>query len=253
MKILQKIALVTGGASGIGAATVRRFVSEGAVVCIADRDDVLGEALAAELGEQTEFVHLDVTDDAGWGRVMAHILGRHGRLDIMVNSAGIAIYGNIDSTPLRDWEQVLAVNATGTFLACSHAVRAMRASGGGSIVNIASGNAIHAHPELLAYASSKAAVVQLTKCVAIHCGKQGYNIRCNAVLPGGTDTPLLMSQEGERQDDRAALERMMAEIHALGRMGRPEEIAAAVLFLASDEASFITASALVADGGMTEL
>lgn len=252
-RFAHRVAIVTGGASGIGAATAGRLLAEGAAaVLIADRDRAAGEALAASLGDKASFAELDVASEAGWDKLVEGVMDRHGRLDILVNSAGVAGWGTIDDTTLDAFTFTLNVNLTGVFLGCRAGVAAMRKSGGGAIVNVSSAMGVRADPNQLAYCASKAAVIHLTRAIAVHCGKHDYKIRANAVLPGAVDTPLL-GAAAPLLGGREQLVSAMAAAHAIGRMGVPDEIAAAIAFLCSDDASFITAGAFAVDGGMAEI
>ncbi len=248
----NRICIVTGGASGIGAATGRRLAAEGGTVIVADLQAAAGESLAAELGGNAFFQRLDVTDESDWRSLMAEVERRFGRLDVLVNCAGTSGFGTIEDTAPATWRKTLEVNSFGTFLACQFAVEAMRRGGGGSIVNIGSSLSVRARPGQVAYCASKAAVLQITRCTAIHCGQQGYNIRCNSVMPGAVDTPLLDTLRDKLGGD-AALASAMHRTHAIGRMAQPEEIASAIAYLASDDASFITAAAFAVDGGSIEM
>lgn len=248
-----KVAIVTGGASGIGAATVERLLAEGAgSVIIADRNCAAGEVLAEKLGDRASFAELDVTSENGWQNLVEGVVDRQGQLDVLVNSAGVAGWGTIDDTALDAFNFTLNINLVGVFLGCRAGVAAMRGSGGGAIVNVSSAMGVRADPNQLAYCASKAAVIHLTKAIALHCGKMGYNIRANAVLPGAVDTPLLAAVE-PMLGGREQLVSAMAAAHPVGRMGSPTEIAAAIAFLASEDASFITAGAFAVDGGMAEI
>jgi NAD(P)-dependent dehydrogenase (short-subunit alcohol dehydrogenase family) len=246
----DKVAFVTGGASGIGAMAARRLAQEGAAVVVADLQADLGRDLAKEIGD-AYFQPLDITDEGAWQASMQTLQQKFGRLDVMVNSAGMGGWGSIEETSSATWHKVMNVNAFGTFLACRFAVEAMRRSGGGSIINVGSALSMRADPSRISYCASKAAVVHLTRCVALHCGKQGYGIRCNAIMPGVIDTPLL-SNLRQTLGSEEAIQAKMSEFHPLGRMGRSEEVAALIAFLASDESSFITAACYAVDGGMIE-
>jgi 3(or 17)beta-hydroxysteroid dehydrogenase len=248
----QKVCIVTGGASGIGAATSRRLADEGGTVIVADLQAVQGRSLAAEFGADVIFLPLDVTDESSWTDLMTEVERRFGRLDVLVNCAGTSGFGTIEDTSPATWRKTLDVNSFGTFLACHFAVEAMRRSGGGSIVNIGSSLSVRARPGQLAYCASKAAVLQITRCTAIHCGQQGYNIRCNSVMPGAVDTPLLDTLRDKLGGDEA-LAGAMQRTHPIGRMAQPEEIASAIAYLASEDASFITAAAFAVDGGSIEM
>jgi len=243
-----KVALITGGASGIGAACATRFVAEGARVVITDLNDELGANLVQHLGKTAIYMHQDVTDPEGWRTVIDATVDRFGKLDILVNNAGIGAGSPIDAESFETWQTIMSVNSDAVFLGCRAAVHAMKENGSGSIINMSSIHGIMASGTVPAYSASKGAVRLLTKSVAVHCGQAGYNIRCNSVHPGYISTPLLsnaidpLAEANEMWDDITAH-------HALGRLGAPDEVANAVLFLASDEASFVTGSEMVVDGG----
>jgi 3(or 17)beta-hydroxysteroid dehydrogenase len=251
----NKAAFITGGASGIGAATAQYFVEQGAHVVIADVNEEAGDGVARRLGNTASFQRLDVTNELNWRDSIDAAASHLGRLDILVNSAGISGgEADIEQIELANWQTVMNINLTGTLLGCKNAVRVMKAFGiGGSIINISSVVGIKAWGPRIAYGTSKAAVAHLTKAVALHCGKAGYNIRCNAVHPGTIDTPILDEQLENFGNDRSSMLKALAPFQVLGRTGTPSEIAAAIAFLASDEASFITATSLVVDGGFKEL
>lgn len=246
-RLQDRVAVITGGASGIGAATARRFAAEGAQVIVADLQTQLGAEIAEETGGL--FCELDVADDAAWTRLMAIVSDRFGRLDVVVNNAGIVSGQSIEDIDLATWNRVIDVNLTGVMLGCRHGIAAMRANpggSGGSLINIASTAAYAAIPSDAAYSATKSGVRLLTKAVAAHCARSGYNIRCNSLHPGATDTPILAPA-------LAAAPQLLPVFHAMspmGRMGRPEEIAAMAVFLASDEASYVTGGEFLVDGGM---
>jgi 3(or 17)beta-hydroxysteroid dehydrogenase len=189
-RVEGKVAIVTGGASGIGAATVRRLAAEGARVVVADVNRELGEAVAKEAGGAAAFAQHDVSDEASWMRLVSDTETRHGKLDVLVNNAGIVLMANVEETTLEQWRRVHAVNSEGVFLGCKHAIPALLASGGGSIVNVSSAAALVGMPAVAAYGASKGAVRSLTKAVAVHCLQRGYPIRCNSIHPGGMVTPM---------------------------------------------------------------
>ena len=248
-----KVGFVTGGARGIGLATARRFLVEGAAaIVLADIDAEAGARAAAD-DPRLEFTPLDVTDDAAWTAAVDGAVTRHGGLDVLVNAAGIAVVGTVESISLADWRRVQAVNADGTFLGCRHAVRVMRppTGRGGAIVNLSSVSGIVGGHNLVAYNASKGAVRLLTKSVALHCARAGYGIRCNSIHPGFTETDMLGSLAVGRDPD-ALRERLRASV-PLGRNARAEEVAAMAAYLAADEASFVTGAELVIDGGVTAM
>ncbi|MEE8535312.1 MAG: glucose 1-dehydrogenase [Kiloniellales bacterium] len=248
-----RIALITGGASGIGRATARRFVAEGARVVITDVNEADGAAAADELGADGLFLAHDVTDEGAWEAVVARALEVFGRLDVLLNGAGVAgMDDDIDACTLTEWRRVLAVNLEGVFLGCRHGVRAMRQTGGGSIVNISSVLGLVGDHDCLAYSASKGGVRLLTKSVALHCARNGYNIRCNSVHPGYLETPMVMDELAAKADPEARLEEIVA-LHPLGRLGSPEDVANMILFLASDEASFVTGAEFTVDGGYSAI
>lgn len=245
-----KVCLITGGASGIGRGCARKLAAEGARVVVADRDVHGGAAVAAELGAPHRFEPLDVTDEAGWARVVEATVAAFGRLDVLVNSAGIAVWGNIERLSLAEWRQQHAVNADGTFLGCRAAIGAMKTTGGGSIINLSSVAGLIGVADAAAYCSSKGAVRLLSKSVALHCARAGYNIRCNSVHPSFIDTPMVDIVVGAAKD-QAKMRAMVEHAAPLGRIGQVDDVANLILFLASDESKFITGSELVVDGGLT--
>ena len=250
-----KIAIVSGGANGIGQAVCRRFVAEGAIVTIADINAETGKALADELGSAAEFATLDVRNPSDWQQLVDGVVARRGRLDILVNNAGILATTqeqSIEDAGLDEWRAVNSVNVEGIFLGCQAAVRAMKIDGG-AIVNLSSIAGLIGTPYLAAYGASKGAVRQLTKTVAVDCGRKGYGIRCNSVHPGFVDTAMgrkSLGIGGGTIEDRL---RDRIRQTPLGIAGHPDDIANGVLFLASDEARFVTGAELVIDGGVTAI
>jgi cyclopentanol dehydrogenase len=245
MNLKGKVALVSGGHRGIGEAVVRRFAAEGAHVGLADIAVEAGENLAAELtatGHSVTFIKLDVTKADEWDSAVKTMMDRHGRLDILVNNAGVYQRKPMHEISEADWDLIMDVNAKGVFLGCKAVLDPMKQSGGGSIVNISSTAGIRASMSSH-YGASKGAVRLMSKSVAAHYAKDG--IRCNSVHPGPVDTA--MGYEAVPESVRAE---RFANI-PLGRFARPEEIANAVMFLASDEASFVTGTELIVDGGNT--
>jgi len=246
-----KVVLLSGGASGIGAATARLVVREGGKAMLADRDEAKGRALAAELGgDAADFVPLDVVQEPSWQAAVAATTRRFGALHGLLNAAGVGVRNTIEDCTLAEYRRVNDINSLGTFLGCKSAIGAMKDSGGGSIVNISSVLGLRGAAYAMAYCASKGAVRTLTKNVALHCAQMKYNIRCNSVHPGYIDTPMIaprLEQNAGNMTGRQALE----DLHPLGRLGRPEEVAAMILFLLSDESTFSTGSEFVCDGGLT--
>ena len=246
MRLEGKVALISGGARGMGAVEAKLFALEGAKIIIGDILESEGLRTEAEInanGGECIFVRLDVTTEADWQSAMRSTMTRFGRLDVLVNNAGISASGIIEDLSEGDWDRVMDINVKGVFLGTKHAIPAMRATGGGSIVNISSGAGIAPQPGTSgAYVASKGAVRIFSKATAIQYAQE--NIRCNSVHPGPVETDMLALTSS---DDRAA---MIGRV-PLGRVGTSEEIAYGVLYLASDEASFVTGSELVIDGGRT--
>ena len=246
-RLAGKTALITGAASGIGRATAALFHAEGAKVVATDRNE-------AGLADTKVFADLvlpqDVTDEARWRQVVDAVVTGFGQLDILVNSAGIALKGNIETATLEDWRKTHAVNVEGTFLGCREAIRVMKAAGGGSIVNLSSVAGIVGDAQSTAYCASKGAVRLLTKSAALHCGRAGYNIRLNSVHPSFADTAMVQELIASSKNPERVREGL-ARAAPMGRMGRAEEVASTILFLASDESSFTTGAEIVVDGGLT--
>jgi NAD(P)-dependent dehydrogenase (short-subunit alcohol dehydrogenase family) len=241
-----KVALVTGGASGLGRAIVARLSQEGATVVSLDRDAERGAAVAAELG--AEFLAGDVTREADIERAVEYAMSLAGHLDILCNNAGMQLIAPLHETTNEQWELVNAVNVRSTFWGCKHALRPMRAAGAGAIVNTASISSFMGDPLLPAYTATKHAIVGLTRSVGVHYAADG--IRCNCVCPGDMDTPMIQDYFAAQGDPRAA-RREVEAAYPVGRIADPNEVAAAVAFLASDEASFINATQIVVDAGVT--
>src|SRR5580700_6452757 len=250
-RVQDKVALVTGGASGIGLATAKLFVEEGATVIVADRDVAAATTAVAELGQRACFHRLDVTREDEWVAVTDAVVRDFGSIDILVNNAGVVLFKDIEATTLDAWRDLMAVNLDGTFLGCKHAVRVMKdRGGGGSIVNLSSVAGLIGSGNLAAYCASKGGVRLLTKSVALHCARKGYNIRCNSVHPSFAETPMLRSMIAEARNPEK-LAASFASAAPLGRLAQPIEIARTILFLASDESAFTTGAEFVVDGGLT--
>ena len=248
MRLEGKVALITGGAKGQGREEAKLFAKEGAKIVLGDILDDLGQEVAKNIqdtGGEATYVHLDVTNETDWKSSIEIVLKKYGRLDILVNNAGILIRKGIEDTTSEDWSRIMAINAKGAFLGIKSAIPVMRQSGGGSIINISSTAGLVASPSGSAsYTATKGAVRLLTKSTAIQYAKE--NIRCNSVHPGPIDTDMI---QDSIKDPSKLTERM--ESLPMGRFGTAEEVAFGVLYLASDESSFVTGSELVIDGGHT--
>ena len=247
MRLENKVALISGGARGMGAVEAKLFAEEGAKVIIGDILEEEGrkvEAKINEAGGECVFVSLDVSSEEAWQNAVNEVVSRYGKLDILVNNAGIYRAHNVEETTSDEWAQVMDINAKGVFLGTKHAIPAMRDAGGGSIVNISSVAGLVGSRATSAYNASKGAVRLLTKSTAIQYASDG--IRANSVHPGTIETPMI---EGFLADPSMRQDRM--DRTPIGRLGKPEDVAYGALFLASDEASFMTGSELVIDGGRT--
>ena len=251
-----KRAFITGGAQGLGEAMGRRFAAEGAKVALADlqleKAQGVADALNAEHGAGTAAAYrLDVTAEDQWVEALDKASSAMGGLSVLVNNAGISIGGDVESLSLDDFHKVMRVNVDSVFLGCKHAIRIMRDHQPGSIVNISSIAGLIAAHNSPAYNASKAAVWLLSKGVGLHCAKRGYDIRSNTIHPTFVDTPIL--DRLREMLGKETAEAKLARQVPLGRIGRPEEIAAAALYLASDESRFVTASELKLDGGISAM
>ena len=254
-RLKDKIALVTGAGRGIGAAIARAFVAEGAFVFVTDLDDASGRATSASLGDRAEYAHLDVREESEWERVIARVLDRQARLDVLVNNAGITGFegGFVPHDPehaeLEAWRAVHRTNLDGVFLGCRHGIRAMRRTGQGSIINLSSRSGVVGISGAAAYASSKAAVRNHTKTVALYCAEQGLKIRCNSIHPAAILTPMWEPVLGTGPEREARMREFVRDT-PLRRFGTPEEVAAIAVLLASDESAYMTGSELHIDGGI---
>jgi len=246
LRLKGKVALVTGGASGIGRATAELFAREGARVMVAD-SSAEGSGTAQTIhasGGEAIFFQVDISDSEQVKRMVDQALATYGRIDVLFNGAGVLAYGTVLETDEQAWNRVLSINLTGTYLCCRAVLPHMIRQGGGSIINVASTVGAHdACANAVAYVTSKGGVTLFTKAMAIDHAKQG--VRVNALVPGATDTPMI-----RRALSADALDALAAS-HPIGRLGRPEELAKAALFLASEDASFVTGTAMYVDGGQT--
>jgi 3(or 17)beta-hydroxysteroid dehydrogenase len=255
LRLENKVVLISGGASGIGAATARLVVAQGGKAVLADRDTDRGQALARELGKEALFTPLDVTDEAAWQKAVATTVETFGGLHGLLNAAGVGVRNSIADCTLEQYRLVNDINSMGTFLGCKHAIPAMaktvaETGGGGSIVNISSVLGLRGAAWAMAYCASKGAVRALTKNVALHCAQMKYGIRCNSVHPGYIDTPMIAPALAAQVDNMTGRQ-WLESLHPLGRLGRVDEVANMILFLLSDESGFSTGSEFVCDGGLT--
>ncbi|MAY19253.1 MAG: short-chain dehydrogenase [Erythrobacteraceae bacterium] len=244
-RLQGKRAFITGGASGLGEAIARRYVAEGASVVIADIDEGTGSALADELGEAARFVRLDVSDEASW----LAALDTCDAIDVLVNNAGITTLGSIEEVTLDMLRHEFDIDVVGVFLGCKHALPKLLPHGG-SIINMSSMAGVRAQGHLVAYNAAKGAVTMMTKSCALHFAEKGYPIRCNSLHPGAIHTPII-DKVLSQSDDPDALYQSFVETHPVGRLGKPEEIAAIAVYLASDESAFATGAEFRIDGGST--
>jgi 3(or 17)beta-hydroxysteroid dehydrogenase len=252
-RVEGKVALVTGGAMGIGKACALLLAREGAAVVVTDIQEADGAAVAQAIeaaGGRALFVKHNVAQEADWQRVIKQTLDAFGRLDIVVNNAGIGKTTNVEEDTLEGWRFLLSVNLDSVFLGTQYGIKALKRTGGGSIINMSSIEGIVGDPGLASYNASKGGVTLLTKSAALYCAKAGYNIRVNSVHPGYIMTPLITSTMDASGNGEAML-KYLESLHPVGHLGEPDDIAYGVLYLASDEAKFVTGSQLVIDGGYT--
>ena len=250
-RLSEKVVLVTGATSGIGIDIARRCVEEGAFVYAAGRNRERGEAVAVELGAQAEFLQLDVSLEDSWEKAMGHVIDTSGRLDVLVNNAGILLTRDVESTEIDQFQQILMNNAGGVFLGCKHAIAVMKKQQSpASLVNVLSTTALKTSAWTMAYGASKAASLSITKSIALYCAEQGYPIRCNALLPGVVMTPMVEEMLKESPDPEATISALIAS-HPIGRAVEGKEVANAVIYFASEESSGVTGAHFAVDGGQT--
>jgi 3(or 17)beta-hydroxysteroid dehydrogenase len=250
-RVKDKVAIVTGGAGGLGRAEASLLAEEGAMVVLTDLDEAAIEKTAGEInsrgGRAISLKH-DVTSESDWSKVIRRTLEVYGRLDVLVNNAGVIIYKKIEETSLSEWRWLMSVNLDGVFLGTKFAIPAMRKNGGGSIINIASVAGLIGNPDAAAYHASKGGVRSFSKAAAIECSNAGYGygIRVNSIYPGVIETPMADDLKKDKNKYQTAL-----SWHPMGHFGAPPDVAYGVLYLASDESKFMTGSELVIDGGWT--
>lgn len=248
-----KSAVVTGAALGIGRACALKLADEGAAVAVTDVDIAKGSLAVKEIRGRSGdaiFIEHDVADEGMWDHVMTVVIERFGKLDVLVNNAGVALAKDVEHTTLAEWRWLMSINLDGVFLGTKHAIQTMKANQGGSIVNLSSIEGLVGDPNLAAYDASKGGVRLLTKSAALYCAKAGYNVRVNSVHPGYIWTPMVENYL-KAQGDVAQGRKLLDSLHPIGHVGEPDDIAYGVLYLASDEAKFVTGTELVIDGGYT--
>lgn len=255
-RVAGKKALVTGGAQGLGAAIARALAAGGAQVVVSDRNEAGAAEIAAAINKEigagiATSLRLDVTCEGDWIAAIAHAQKAMGGLSVLVNNAGIVTMGSVEELDLATWRHTMAVNADSAFLGCKYALPLMRKTQPGSIINISSISGLIAAHNMIAYNASKAAVWMLSKSVALHCARQGLDIRCNSVHPTFVRTPLLKNIVGERNESETLAK--LARQVPLGRIGEVEDVANAVLYLGSDESRMMTGAELKLDGGLSAM
>jgi 3(or 17)beta-hydroxysteroid dehydrogenase len=252
-RVEGKVCIVTGAAQGLGAADARLLAAEGATVILTDVNAEAGQAVAEAIGGSARFLVHDVADEARWIEIIDDVLGREGRLDVLVNNAGIAPIANVENTSTEVWRRTLAIHLDGTFFGCKHGIAAMKRSGGGSIINMSSTAALVGIAPYFAYSAAKGGIRALTKSVAIHCRQARLGIRCNSVHPGSISTPMV--HEAFRSVvgmDIVDVDDPEAKRIELG-IGEPDDVAWMVVYLASDESKHVTGAEMVVDNGDTVL
>lgn len=246
-RVEGKVCIVTGAAQGLGAADARLLVAEGAMVVLTDVNARAGKALAAELGASARFVEQDVSDEASWPELVDDVMRTHGRLDVLVNNAGIAPIGTVETTDTAMWRRTLAIHLDGTYFGCHYALPAIRESGGGSIINMSSTAALVGIAPYFAYSAAKGGIRALSKSLAVHCKQAGNGIRCNSVHPGSIATPMVQGA----MRDLMGVEDLTEEKRVQFGVGEPMDVAYMVLYLAADESKHINGAEMVVDNGDT--
>ncbi len=246
-RVQGKVALVTGGGSGLGKADCERLAAEGAKVIVSDIDEAAAKAVAAAIGGEALAVKHDVASEDDWRNVLALAEQRFGGLNILVNNAGIVVLADPEETTLEQFRRANAVMSEGVFLGCKYAIPLMARSGGGSIINMSSTASHLGYPVFFAYSAAKGAVRAMTKSGAIHCQAEGYGIRCNSIHPASIETPMVQLAEGRPGQEQAIAKGVLPA----GATGAPSDVADLVLYLASDESRFLTGAEIVIDNGLT--
>ena len=244
----EKIVVISGGASGMGALTAKRIVEEGGAVITLDINNELGKDVANEIGKKCEFVHADVTKPESWDDLENYLGDKFNQITSVINAAGISEPATIEDETFDHWNRTHSINGTSVFLGCQFGVKAMKENGG-SIVNFSSSLATRPKPFVIAYNYSKAGVLAITRTVALHCAEMGYKIRCNSVQPGAINTPMMQRYVEAAEDPKQQLADFAAS-HPMNRVGDHAEVVNAVLFLASDDSAFTTGDSISVDGGV---
>ena len=245
-RVAGKVALVTGGGSGLGAADCELLAAEGAHVIVSDVRLETAQKVADRIGGNAMAIALDVASEAAWIEAMAAIEARYGRLDVLVNNAGVVLVADAEQTTLEQFRWVNSIMSEGVFLGCKHAIGLMNKGDGGSIINMSSTGALLGYTVFFAYAAAKGAVRSMTKSIAVMCQEKGYKIRCNSVHPGAIETPMVQQASGREGQEQAVPEGVLPA----GAVGAPKDVAAMVLYLASDESRFVTGAEFVIDNGL---
>ena len=248
-RVQGKVAIVTGAASGVGEADAILLAKEGANVVLTDINEEAGRAVAAKIGDAARFVKHDIASEGDWKRVIGFTEETFGGLDVLVNNAAILLYGNIEDTDLETWQKINRVNSDGYFLGCHYGIAAMKKRGAGSIVNMSSMAGIGGVSSFCAYSASKGAVAAMTRSIAAHCRMNLYKIRCNSIHPDGIMTPMVADLRKTTPKGKQSAVRMMDQKQLMARFAKPADIANLVLFLASDESSFVNGAEMRIDNG----
>ncbi len=248
-RVQDKVCIITGAASGVGKADAVLLAREGAKVVLTDVNEAAGQAVAKSIGDAAIFIKHDISSEDGWQEVVARTEETFGGVDVLVNNAGILIYGNIEDTDLATWQKIQRVNSDGYFLGCHYGIAAMKKRPTGSIINMSSISAIGGVGSFCAYSASKGAVTAMTRSIAAHCRMNLYKIRCNTVHPDGIMTPMVEGLQASMPKGKQSAVRMMDAKQMMARFATPEQIAKLVLFLASDESNFITGAEMRIDNG----
>jgi len=252
-RLSQKVAIITGAAKGLGEAEARRFAEEGAQVILTDVDTENGERIAAEIGDQAQFYKHNVCDENQWKTLIDDVLKTHGKIDILINNAGVVEAGTIETQTTEEFRFVMNVSVEGTFFGCKYVIPAMKENGGGSIINMASIASLRGAPNVIAYSAAKGAVESMSRSIAAHSANNKLGIRCNSVHPSAIMTPMIKSMPEKMAKARLRETTTNQDMSKSGIIGHPNDIVGAVLFLASDESKFISGTQIVIDNGLLSL